>query len=369
MASKISQHSDLVIVGSEPAAAVAALRGRALGLSAVLVRDEAARKPAATAAWLAGPGIEMCGQCGLAADDIEMTAFEGISLHSGDFRRHLHVAADGVAGWMVERGAFEQALRKRAVDEGARVIKGSVRSIDLGDDELKLSLSDGNVLRGAILIVADGPESPTAGLARMSSLDRAHKIPQWFNLTVASAADKGELSVVLGVGHGTNIGTISRLPGKLHLGLLIRGGDGSPQSQFDEFRAAAEAANLIPVSPRAKPVVVPSPAGVALDMDSHVGKRTLLIGEAGGFVAAFNNDPLYAAMRSGWLAAETAARAIAADLVQDELVTFESAWRTELADYLRMPSTDLSLLMPLVFNENLQMSQRVARAFLLGDKF
>lgn len=226
MASKISQHSDLVIVGSEPAAAVAALRGRALGLSAVLVRDEAARKPAATAAWLAGPGIEMCGQCGLAADDIEMTAFEGISLHSGDFRRHLHVAADGVAGWMVERGAFEQALRKRAVDEGARVIKGSVRSIDLGDDELKLSLSDGNVLRGAILIVADGPESPTAGLARMSSLDRAHKIPQWFNLTVASAADKGELSVVLGVGHGTNIGTISRLPGKLHLGLLIRGGDG-----------------------------------------------------------------------------------------------------------------------------------------------
>jgi flavin-dependent dehydrogenase len=108
---------------------------------------------------------------------------------------------------------------------------------------------------------------------------------------------------------------------------------------------------------------------MALDMHSHVGKRTLLVGEAGGFVAAFNNDRLYAAMRSGRLAAEAAERALKSDLPQDELAGFEAAWRTELADYLRMPSTDLSLLMPLVFNQNLQMSQRVARAFLLGEKF
>ena len=110
------------------------------------------------------------------------------------------------------------------------------------------------------------------------------------------------------------------------------------------------------------------PSGVALDMDTHVGKRCLLIGDAGGFVAAFSNEGIYPAMRSGWIAADTALRALRAPVLQDELASFGVAWRGELADYLRMPNTDLSLLVPLVFN-NEQMSRRVARAFLLGQTF
>jgi hypothetical protein len=50
------------------------------------------------------------------------------------------------------------------------------------------------------------------------------------------------------------------------------------------------------------------------------------------------------------------------------LHSFGSAWRRDLADYLRLPNTDLALLMPLVFN-NAQMSGRLARAFLLGQTF
>lgn len=369
MAGKTSERADLIVVGSEPAAAVAALRGCALGLSVALVWNDPPKRPDAGVAWLAPPGIDLCKQCGITAGDLEMTEFVGLSLHSGDLRRRLDVVAEDLAGWIVNCSSFERALQERAVADGARAIRDHVAAVQIGDDELCLTLSRGTTLLGGMLIIADGPQSPTATLARMVSIEREQRVPHWFNLTIADKSDKGELSVVLGVGHGTNIGVISRLPGEVHLGLLVRAGDGSPRAQFDEFRAAAEAAKLIPVSRRAKPVVVLSPAGLALDMDSHVGKRTLLIGQAGGFVAAFNNDSLYAGMRSGWLAAETVARAAAAELVQDELVTFESAWRTELANYLRMPSTDLSLLMPLVFNEKLQMSKRVARAFLLGDKF
>ena len=110
------------------------------------------------------------------------------------------------------------------------------------------------------------------------------------------------------------------------------------------------------------------PGGAALDMDTHVGKRCLLIGDAGGFAAAFSNETVYPAMRSGWIAAETALRALHAPVLQDELASFSVAWRTDMADYLRMPNTDLSLLVPLVFN-NEQMSRRVARAFLLGQPF
>lgn len=103
-------------------------------------------------------------------------------------------------------------------------------------------------------------------------------------------------------------------------------------------------------------------------METHVGKRCVLIGEAGGFVSAFSNEAIYPCMSSGWTAADAAVRALQAPVLQDELLSFSSAWRAELADYLRLPNTDLALLMPLVFN-NPQMSARVARAFLLGQGF
>ena len=103
-------------------------------------------------------------------------------------------------------------------------------------------------------------------------------------------------------------------------------------------------------------------------MESHVGKRCLLVGDAGGFVTSFSHEGIYPALRSGELAAETVAAALRAPVLQDELASFSTLWRSELAGYLRMPNTDLGLLMPMVFN-NPQMSRRVARAFLLGQAF
>jgi flavin-dependent dehydrogenase len=109
-------------------------------------------------------------------------------------------------------------------------------------------------------------------------------------------------------------------------------------------------------------------AGAALDFESHVGKRCLLVGDAGGFVSAFSNEGLYPALRSGWRAAEVAAAALRAPLLQDELAGFGNVWRSDLAEYLRMPNTDLGLLLPMVFT-NAQMSRRIARAFFLGQAF
>ncbi|NUQ51003.1 MAG: hypothetical protein HUU27_13925, partial [Phycisphaerae bacterium] len=132
--------------------------------------------------------------------------------------------------------------------------------------------------------------------------------------------------------------------------------------------AAARQAGLLPPGPTPEIQAHPSPAGLALDLDTHVGKRCLLLGDAGGFVSAFSNEGIYPAMMSGVLAADVVARALKAPVPQDELASFGVEWRTRLADYLRMPNTDLSLLVPLVFN-NPQMCLRVARAFLHGQAF
>jgi flavin-dependent dehydrogenase len=150
--------------------------------------------------------------------------------------------------------------------------------------------------------------------------------------------------------------------------MMTRAAESSATDEFGRFCERAVESGLLPEGVPREPERRVCPGGVALDMDTHVGKRCLLIGEAGGFVAAFSHEEIYPAMCSGWIAAESALGALRAPVLQDELASFGAAWRGRLADYLRMPNTDLSLLVPLVFN-NAQMSRRVARAFLLGQPF
>jgi flavin-dependent dehydrogenase len=112
--------------------------------------------------------------------------------------------------------------------------------------------------------------------------------------------------------------------------------------------------------------LVRSPAGVALDMESHVGKHTLVIGDAGGFISAVSNEGIYPAMWSARIAAEVADKALYSIHSQDELMSFDSLWRMRMADYLRSPHTDVQFLLPLVFT-NQPMTDRMGAAFFMGD--
>jgi flavin-dependent dehydrogenase len=106
--------------------------------------------------------------------------------------------------------------------------------------------------------------------------------------------------------------------------------------------------------------------GLALEMETHVGKRSLLIGEAGGFVCALSGEGLYPAIGSAALAVETCVEALAAAHLQDALADFDSAWRREMVEYLRLPNVDLRFLLPLVFS-NEQMARKLAGAFVCGE--
>ena len=174
------------------------------------------------------------------------------------------------------------------------------------------------------------------------------------------------LDLILGGGRGLKLATIARRGTETRVMLRTTDDSAAPAVQFEELLGAARAAGAIPDAAAAVSDGIHCLAGVALEMESHVGKRCALIGDAGGFASAFSNDSLYPALRSGWLAAEAVARALGAPVLQDELASFGAAWRADLAAYLQMPNTDLGLLMPMVFS-NPQMSARVARAFLLGQ--
>jgi flavin-dependent dehydrogenase len=174
--------------------------------------------------------------------------------------------------------------------------------------------------------------------------------------------------VILGGGRGAALGVIVRAPRQALVSMITRDLSASVEEQFGALLTACERTGVLTGRAVGPPESRPCVAGLAVDMDTHVGKRCLLIGDAGGFVASFSGEGIYPAMKSGWIAGQVAARAVAAPVMQDELSSFSAAWRAELADYLRMPNIDLTLLVPLIFT-NPQMSRRVARAFLLGRSF
>ena len=112
--------------------------------------------------------------------------------------------------------------------------------------------------------------------------------------------------------------------------------------------------------------VVCPPVVPALEMESHVGKHALVIGEAGGFASALSIEGLVPGMWSAKIAAEVIEAALRSPRSQDELMTFDTRWRLEMADYLRLPNTDTQFLIPLVFS-NPPMADRMAAAFFLGE--
>lgn len=360
---------DVLVVGSTPAAATAAIRARQLGLGVVRVSQAPAAESGDPACWVNRDCVKLCESIGLSRKAIGASKFSGLSLYSPDFRRQTSVEADGIGGWLATEAAMRRALLSAADAAGAKAINGTICGLDVGDRDVVATLADGGRIEVQVVLTDDGVDSAAAALVRLEAAGTTGRSPRCVCLTTVAPSSLADLNVILNAGHNVNIGYVVRVGKRAHVGMLSRTLETPIETQFAAFRDGLETAGLISSGGKRTVSTFASPAGVAIDMHSHVGKRMLLIGESGGFVAAFSNGRLYAAMRSGWLAAETAAQAIAAPVLQDALATFESAWRTELANYLRLPNTDLSLLMPLVFSENKQMARRVARAFLLGEHF
>ena len=362
------QGYDVVIVGGGAAGTAAAIAAARNGLSSLVVEAGDRPRPSPCAGWLGPAAVGLCRQCGadLAAAGGK---FAGLRLHPWEFKTSVEVEDPDLVGWVVDPTALSGALLDAARAAGADVMESTcVTQLELGEEHARVQLSTDETAAGKILVVAGGVAAVEAGLVRPS-------VPLQTGPTGAcvhaelDTPDAGRgLDVVIGGGRALRVAAIVRGGDRTRVSLLTRDRETPPIAQFDALLAGARAAGLLPQSADATPTEVPALAGAALEIEAHTGKRCLIVGDAGGFVTAFSNEGLYPALRSGWLAAETARRALSAPVPQDELATFSTVWRAELADYLRMPNTDLGLLMPMVFN-NAEMSRRVGRAFLLGEGF
>jgi flavin-dependent dehydrogenase len=360
---------DLVIVGAGPAGAAAAVRARQLGRSCIVVEPGPWPPPHGPLEWLGPAGIAMADKCTLGAKAVRANYFTGLRLHSWDLKRTVKADEPDLRGWIFDASDFAQALLGLAQQAGADVLLGAQTSdLHLGEQEVCLKLSNHREARGRVLLVGDGLGSRTTELARLATVRESDGLSAYAEVLFDAPAGQTSLDVVIGASRSLQTVVVTRA-GRRGCVRLVSHEPGAPvERQLRDFVAVACESRLIPNQPDGEVKVGFIAAGAALEFETLVGKRCLQIGETGGFIAAFSGERIYPCMRSGWMAAEAADRALKAPVLQDELHSFGSAWRRDLADYLRLPNTDLALLMPLVFN-NAQMSGRLARAFLLGQTF
>jgi len=373
---------DVLIVGAGPAGAAAALLLADHGASVALV--DAARFPREKpcAGWLNAHAVRDFPFLEAARRKVRAAPFRCLLFHSPDLQAAARYSSRSHLGYIVSRRKFDAALVRVAADAGAEIFLGrKVVAVQAAERSVTLTLASGRHLVGRLLVGADGVHST---VARSLGL-RGH----WENqqvvaclakdvpLTRKQIADGLEGAIHVALGFGGASGYAWAFPGTraVNVGIGVRAAEaGRLQSLYDAWvEGLRRKAMLPPRANLAKPSGAVIPAGAAIEFDNHVGKRTLLVGDAGGFAAAATGEGIYPGIWSASIAARSILEALAADrgekkgtTCQDALLEFRNEWRREMASYLQMPNVNLAFLLPLVFT-NQEIADRFARAFLFGE--
>ncbi len=367
---KAAEGFDAVIVGAGPAGATAAMTLAQAGRRVCVLDAAKFPRPRPCAGWVSASAAEWLSPLGLSLSKLAEHDLTNVRFWNSDFTKSATPRFKGTPAFLVDRASFDQALVKKAIKDGADVRQQwEVADMDIAEQQVSVISVDGRRISGRLLIYATGRDTRL--------LDRLGLNQEW----------SGESAWVASVEQVGSRSTDPRL--SIAMGLDPMGGFGAILSRdrvsFVSVHLWGEAKDVVPTlvavcrgahrasildkdlsDKAATAAVTRVPAGVALTMDTHVGKHTLIIGDAGGFVAAVSGEGIYPGMRSGKIAAEVVHKALNAPSPQDVLMEFNGNWRRAMAEYLRPPNTDTQYILPLIFS-NQPMADRIGAAFFLGE--
>jgi geranylgeranyl reductase family protein len=375
---------DVLVVGAGPAGSSLAMELAGGGASVALVDAAEFPRPTCGAGWINALGVQRFSHLDKARRRVKAAPFRHLVFHTADLSQTAVHSSRSHLGYVVRREFFDDALVKLASAAGAETHFGRrVTTAETGEREATVHLEGGGRMTARVLVGADGGRSDVArsiGLREhWPSRLLVHCLAKDVKLTkrqLASGLGEGRIHVALGVGSHTGYAWAFPGRGFVSLGVGVRGQEvaGRLPALYEEWIARLKAEGMLPEkADTAEPCGGAVPAGAALEFERHVGKRTLLVGDAGGFASAVSGEGIYSGVWSATIAAECIRRALAADrdgkgspTCQDELLAFRRAWRREMAPYLQMPNVNVQFLLPLIFS-NQEIADRFARAFLFGE--
>jgi len=363
---------DVAVVGAGPAGATVANLLARKEKSVVLVDRDSFPRTATSFGWLNVRAKPLLDDLGVKVKSHVERAFQNVRFFSADFSKSATPSFDGAAGYLIDRVGFANDLVGAAISAGATARFGAaVSDLKLRENTAVLSLVGGETVESTLLVLASG----RGGLL----LDRAGFSLEGGASAMWTAQVDGHLeapldgdprvAVVLGMDKLGSFGVCCLSDQRVSVSINWLGEQANAITSLIALCKQAFQHEVLPIdlatqATRAK--LVRSPASLALDLDTHVGKHALVIGDAGGFVSAASNEGIYPAMWSAQIASEVLLAALSSPQSQDELMGFDAAWRMKMADYLRSPNTDHQFLLPLIFS-NQPMADRMGAAFFSGE--
>jgi len=361
---------DAAIVGAGPAGATAAIMLSRKGRQVVLIDREKPGHAAPCAGWLSARAKELLDEIGCTLPAGCVTPFSQAKFYNDDCTKSAMPKLEGPIGFLIDRAQFDAALVQQAATLGTVLLQGEeARDIRLNEARVIVKLPDADV-QSRLLVLATGRAQGLA--SRVGFSHRESDVPTWVaqvSEQIASKDSETRVSVILGLDGKGSFGFCGQNKNRFTLSVNFVGESTGVVQALVQLCKVAASKGLMPrdlSAQAAQTRPIRCPAGWALDMDTHVAKHTLLVGDAGGFVAAASNEGIYPAMWSAKIAAEVIDKALGSPYSQDELMTFDTQWRMQIADHLRTPHTDIRFLLPLIFS-NQAMADRMAAAFFFGE--
>ena len=363
---------DIAVVGAGPAGATAANLLAGKQQRVVLVDGETFPRKEASYGWLNTRAVSMLQGLGPKVERHLKQGFSDVSFHDADFSKTAKPKFEGTAGYLIDRVAFTNDLVAAAVKAGATAKFGAtVSDIKLLENSVRLILAGGETVESRLLVLASGRDGvllDRGGFTREGGAS-AMWTAQVDGDLKKPVGGKPRVIVVLGADKLGSFGICCLMGRHVSVSINWLGEKSDAISALITLCRLAYEHQVLPAdfsAQAAGAALVRSPASLALDMDTHVGKHSLVIGDAGGFVSAASNEGIYPGMWSAQIASEVLLTALKGRQSQDDLMAFDAAWRMQMADYLRSPNTDHQFLLPLIFS-NQPMADRMGAAIFFGE--
>jgi len=365
---------DIAVLGATPAGYAAAcyLAARRCDVAVVDAPQQPIECPLAD--WvpadffrIAGLPKHLSAACGAAA-------FHRVAYHNARFDRTVEHRSRGPSGYFLHRAGLVKAFQTAAIKMGVKV-RGADASPTICLEEDCVHILRPVKLSARLLIIAQNRPNDVIGELSLPvrTVPQSPLTASALNIPLTSRAQAGRLAGVLHVvelPERSDLGMFFTVGPVVHLRVI----SGSPAAgtraaEMSAMLAGLQKAGILPAElplSKARGAVWQPPAGVALELETHVAKRCLLVGSAGGFADSITGHTLSPSVKSAILAAEVVLAAMKADNLQETLMRYKTHWRKSLADYLRPPNTSLGMLLPLLF-VNQRIVARFTRALLHGE--
>lgn len=364
---------DVLVAGAGPAGSTAANLLAAKGHQVVLVDRDAFPREVSCGGWLNALATPLLEQLGVKARSFSARTCSDITFYTEDLSESATPKFPSAPGSLINRAAFDHKLVTAAKKQGAKLVLGSaVVGADFGESCVAVELADGRRLEAKLMVLATGRASALLERFRFGTATGGPRL--WTAQVEAplkgkDAPKRPRMAVVLGLERTASFGVLCVAPDRMSVSVTCSGERDRAVTALMRLCRQSFEKELVPLDlTRAASAIQPvaTAASAALDVETHVGKHLLVIGEAGGFVAAVSNEGIYPSMWSAQIAAEVVECALKSVHSQEELMAFDSQWRIQMADYLRSPHTDIQFLLPLIFS-NQPMADRMGTAFFSGD--